>query len=90
MRECIILHPSPIKYILRGDNDLLLNSVAGLCGYLSAGGNWPSNIPLLIGVALIGALIGTELAVNRLAPLGLRQVLGLVLVVAGFKMIMTV
>jgi len=68
---------------------ILFNSVAGLSGYLSAGGSWPSNMPLLIGVAVTGAIIGTELAANRLAPMGLRHMLGLVLVVAGVKMIMT-
>ncbi len=43
----------------------------------------------MIGVAVTGALIGTGLAANRLAPMELRRVLGLVLVVAGVKMIMT-
>ncbi len=68
---------------------IFFNSVAGLSGYLSAGGSWPADIPLLIGVAVTGAVIGTGLAANRLAPMELRRVLGLVLVVAGVKMIMT-
>ena len=68
---------------------ILLNSAAGLAGYISTGAGWPPGIPLLVGVAVTGALIGSELAVNRLAPNGLRRVLGLVLMVAGFKMIVT-
>ena len=68
---------------------ILLNSVAGLSGYISTGAGWPPGIPLLVGVAVTGALLGSELAVNRLAPNGLRRVLGLVLMVAGLKMIVT-
>jgi len=67
---------------------ILLNSVAGLSGYISTGGEWPSGIPLLISAAISGALIGTML-INRLASKGLRHMLGIVLLVAGFKMIVT-
>lgn len=37
--------------------------------------------------ALIGAVTGSELAVRRLAPLTLRRLLGVVLVIAGAKLI---
>lgn len=68
---------------------ILLNSIAGLSGFFSVGGDWPSGMPFLIGAAVIGALIGAELAVNRFASSRLRYILGLVLVVAGCKMIVT-
>lgn len=68
---------------------ILFNSIAGLSGYFSTGGNWPSGIPLLVGVAATGALIGSRLTVYKLAPEGLRYMLGLVLVAGGVKMIMS-
>lgn len=68
---------------------ILLNSVAGLSGYVASGGTWPPGMPVLVGVALAGALMGSELAASRLATEGLRRMLGVVLVVAGFKMILT-
>ncbi len=39
--------------------------------------------------ALGGALVGSELAVRRLAPVRLRQLLGVVLVIAAIKMLLT-
>jgi uncharacterized membrane protein YfcA len=39
--------------------------------------------------ALAGAVFGSELAVRRLAPLTLRRVLGVVLVIAGTKLLIT-
>jgi len=68
---------------------ILLNSVAGLSGFMATGGSWPPGMAVLVGVALAGALLGSELAANRLASGRLRRVLGVVLVVAGFKMIVT-
>jgi uncharacterized membrane protein YfcA len=39
--------------------------------------------------ALGGALVGSELAVRRLAPVRLRQLLGVVLAIAAIKMFIT-
>jgi uncharacterized membrane protein YfcA len=39
--------------------------------------------------ALGGALVGSELAVRRLAPVRLRQLLGAVLAIAAIKMFIT-
>lgn len=66
---------------------ILVNSVAGLAGHITTSASWPPGIPLLAGVALIGAFIGSELAVRRLSPVMLRKVLGAVLLIAGIKMI---
>ena len=68
---------------------ILVNSIAGLTGHMTTAVSWPSGIPLLAAIALIGAFIGSELAVRRLSPVMLIKVLGVVLLIAGIKMIMT-
>jgi uncharacterized membrane protein YfcA len=66
---------------------ILLNSVAGLAGYVSTATQWPAGIPVLVVTAMLGGLIGAELGARRLAPKHLRKVLAVVLAVAGAKMI---
>ncbi len=66
---------------------ILVNSIAGLAGHASVTVQWPTQLPLLMLAALAGAVIGSELAVRRLAPVTLRRVLGVVLVIAAAKMI---
>ena len=66
---------------------ILLNSVAGLAGYVSTATQWPAGIPVLVVTAMLGGLIGAELAARRLAPTHLRKALAVVLAVAGAKMI---
>jgi uncharacterized membrane protein YfcA len=39
--------------------------------------------------AVGGAIVGSELAVRRLAPVRLRQLLGVVLAIAAVKMVVT-
>jgi uncharacterized membrane protein YfcA len=68
---------------------ILVNSIAALAGHATVAVAWPAQLPLLILAALAGAVIGSELAVRRLAPLTLRRVLGVVLVIAGTKLLMT-
>lgn len=68
---------------------ILFNSMAGLAGYATTSAAWPPGIPLLVATAFAGALLGSELGVRQLAPRRLRQVLCVVLVVAGAKMIAT-
>lgn len=66
---------------------ILVNSIAGLVGYATTSEVWPSGLLPLSGAALVGAWIGSALAVRRLTPLRLRKLLGLVLGVAGLKML---
>jgi uncharacterized membrane protein YfcA len=66
-----------------------VNSIAGLAGHATVAVAWPAQLPLLMLAALAGAVIGSELAVRRLAPVTLRRVLGVVLVIAGTKLLMT-
>jgi uncharacterized membrane protein YfcA len=68
---------------------ILVNSLAGLAGLLSTGVALPSRLAAMILAALAGAIVGSELAVRRLAPVRLRQLLGVVLVIAAMKMFMT-
>jgi len=69
---------------------ILVNSIAALAGYAgSAHAVWPPNLWLFVTVALAGGLVGSELAVRRLAPHKLKVLLGIVLLVAGGKMILT-
>lgn len=69
---------------------ILLNSIAGLAGFVTTDQTWPTGIPVLVIAALVGGLIGSELGVRRFTPLKLRKVLALVLAVAGIKMIASV
>ena len=68
---------------------ILVNSVAGLAGHASVTQAWPAGIPLLVAVAVCGGLLGSELGARRIAPAQLRKILGMVLAVAGLKMIAT-
>jgi uncharacterized membrane protein YfcA len=65
---------------------ILLNSIAGLLGNIGSIDQLPPQLPLFAGAALLGALIGTTLAI-RLPVKQLLRALGLVLIVAGAKMI---
>jgi uncharacterized membrane protein YfcA len=69
---------------------ILINSVAGLAGLFSAGTILPRGLAWMTLAALGGAVVGSELAVRRLAPVRLRQLLGVVLIVAAIKMFLTV
>ena len=66
---------------------ILLNSIAGLAGNLSAVRGLPAELPILAGAVAAGALLGTWLGVERLPRERLLQALGLVLIVAGYKLI---
>jgi uncharacterized membrane protein YfcA len=66
---------------------ILLNSIAGLAGNFSAVRGLPPELPILAGAVAAGALLGTWLGVERLPRERLLQALGLVLIVAGYKLI---
>jgi uncharacterized membrane protein YfcA len=66
---------------------ILVNSISGLLGNISAVGGVPSSLPLWIGAVLVGAVIGAEIGSRRASPPQLRYLLGAVLIVAGLKLI---
>lgn len=66
---------------------ILINSVAGLAGNISSVGNLPPELPWFAGAVAIGALLGSHLGSRRLDKRRLLQALGIVLLVAGAKLI---
>jgi uncharacterized protein len=68
---------------------ILVNSAAGLLGHLASVKNVPHEIVWWAPAALVGGLIGAELGSRRLAPMTMRRLLAVVLVVAGVKMLLT-
>jgi uncharacterized protein len=66
---------------------ILLNSAAGLAGNVAAVRALPSELPILVAAVAGGALLGTWLGVERLPRERLLQALGLVLAIAGWKLI---
>jgi uncharacterized membrane protein YfcA len=68
---------------------VLVNSIAGLFGYLGSGAAIPSFTPILVVAALAGALLGTSLGLQRMNATGIRRLLGIVLTIAGGKLILT-
>src|SRR5437764_9332853 len=68
---------------------ILLNSIAGLAGNVSSVGHLPNQLPLFLVSVGGGALLGTWLGVERLPRPWLLRTLGLVLGVAGAKLLFT-
>lgn len=65
---------------------ILMNSVAGLLGNVASVQQLPQNLPLFAGAVLLGATVGTTLGIRLQAPIILKA-LGVVLIVAGIKLI---
>jgi uncharacterized protein len=68
---------------------IFLNSAAGLAGNAAAVGRLPSELPIFLAAVGAGAVLGTWLGVERLPRPWLLRTLGLVLLVAGAKMLFT-
>lgn len=68
---------------------IFLNSAAGLAGNVASVGALPDELPLFLVAAGVGALLGTWLGVDRLPRPWLLRTLGLVLVIAGAKLLFT-
>lgn len=67
---------------------ILVNSVAGLAGYLASLALLPRETPVLAVSACAGGLIGSTIGARRLSTPTLQRLLGAVLVVAGMKMLL--
>jgi uncharacterized membrane protein YfcA len=67
---------------------ILVNSIAGLLGHLSSVSQLPPNIPVWGAAAVVGGWIGATYGSKRAPPPVLRQLLSLVLIVAGVKLIL--
>ena len=64
---------------------ILCNSVAGLSGNFASVQDLPESLPLFAGSVLAGAVVGTTLGIRFNAAVILKA-LGLVLIIAGFKL----
>lgn len=67
---------------------ILVNSISGLLGHLSSVAQLPANIPLWGATAVLGGWIGASYGSKRAPAPVLRQLLSLVLIVAGSKLIL--
>lgn len=68
---------------------IFLNSAAGLAGNAASVGRLPHELPIFLGSVFAGALLGTWLGVERLPRPWLLRTLGVVLTVAGAKLLFT-
>src|SRR5256714_8717417 len=67
---------------------ILVNSIAGLLGHFSSVSQLPENIPIWGAAAVLGGWIGASYGSKRAPAPVLRQLLSLVLIVAGVKLIL--
>jgi uncharacterized membrane protein YfcA len=67
---------------------ILANSLSGLAGNIARLSSIPSETPLWAAAVILGALLGSEIGSRKGRILLLRRALSLVLVVAGFKLIL--
>jgi uncharacterized membrane protein YfcA len=68
---------------------IFLNSAAGLAGDTASVGHLPHELPIFLAAVAAGAAIGTWLGVERLPRPWLLRTLGLVLTIAGAKLLFT-
>jgi len=66
---------------------ILVNSTSGLLGHISSVSQLPANIPLWGATVVLGGWIGATYGSKRAPAPVLRQLLSLVLIVAGSKLI---
>jgi uncharacterized membrane protein YfcA len=66
---------------------ILVNSLAGLAGNIVAVRSLPPELIYFATAALLGALIGTQLAIRLLSPQVLLRILAAVLIIAAVKFV---
>lgn len=66
---------------------ILGNSIAGLLGNYSSVQSLPNSLPIYVIAALLGAFVGTKFGISKISSPYLPKVLGLVLLIAGSKML---
>lgn len=65
---------------------IFFNSLFGLLGNISSVNNIPAVLPLYVAFVLVGAFIGTRFGIHYFAHVGVKRVLGVVLLIAGLKL----
>ncbi|MDR3614153.1 MAG: sulfite exporter TauE/SafE family protein [Candidatus Obscuribacterales bacterium] len=68
---------------------ILVNSISGLAGNFSRLHYLPPEIPIWLLAVAVGGIVGSELGIKRLSPRLLQKLLGIVLIVAALKLILT-
>ncbi len=68
---------------------IFLNSAAGLAGNAASVGHLPRELPVYLAAVAGGAVLGTWLGVERLPRPWLLRTLGIVLTIAGAKLLFT-
>ena len=66
---------------------ILANSAAGLAGNPASLSHLPPQLPIWATAAVVGGIIGSELGSRRLGTPTFRRLLGVVLLVAGAKLV---
>jgi uncharacterized membrane protein YfcA len=66
---------------------IAINSLTGLSGRLLRGESFQSSLLPLVIAAIVGGFLGSWWGADRAAPLTLRRLLGVVLVLAGIKLL---
>jgi uncharacterized protein len=66
---------------------ILCNSIAGLLGNYASLKSLPAELPVYMVAVMLGALVGTQLGIHKYAKEHLLKALGVVLVIAGAKLI---
>ncbi len=66
---------------------ILCNSIAGLLGNYASLKSLPAELPLYMVAVMLGAVVGTQLGIHKYAKEHLLKALGVVLVIAGAKLI---
>ena len=67
---------------------ILVNSAAGLTGWIAAGNVFPEIAPRFIVVVIVGGLLGSYLGAFCLSPRIIRRCMAAILVLAGVKLLL--
>ncbi len=67
---------------------ILANSISGLAGNVARLSSIPAELPIWAGAVVLGGLVGSEIGSRRGRTLLLRRALSVVLVIAGFKLLL--
>jgi uncharacterized membrane protein YfcA len=85
----LALRAAPVKQVAAVSAPfILVNSIAGLLGGCAAGHPLPPIGLAVIGVVVVGGAVGSQLGAFRVSPRGLRRLMGVVLGVAGLKLLL--
>ena len=68
---------------------ILVNSIAALAGNVAALQRLPDELPVMVLAAMTGAFVGTQLGIQWVSTQTLQRLLGIVLLIASAKFLLT-